>query len=191
MDAWDGAPLDRTYGDRPEEQNQEEERSRLEVRMSVKGPTRLDVSAGVLTRSAWGTPTSSKAGRRSTGETTGRETEAARGRGAANTGSRASETDGQATASGLADTGTGGESGRGARTGVTKSGRGVGGGRAVDGARDDLSSANDSQTESALLFRFDQRGICGTGGVLGLPLDAAEFFCVCKNEVHVLESGGG
>ena len=53
-----------------------------------------------------------------------------------------------------------------------------------------MSAANNGKTESALFFRFDECGcraarsrLCAFGG---LALYSAEFFCVCKDEVHVL-----
>jgi hypothetical protein len=49
-----------------------------------------------------------------------------------------------------------------------------------------VSTAHDCETESPLLFRFDQGSIRRSSSWLGLPLDAAEFFCVCEYEVHVL-----
>lgn len=136
---------------------------------------------GVLTRSTGGASTSSEAGSRGTWETSRGESKAAWGWWSTNTGCRASESDRQAAASGLADTRARGKSGSCAGSGSSKSGRGGGRRRTFNRARHDLSTAHDSQTEASLLFRFDQRGVCGTGSGLGFPLDATEFFCVCKN----------
>lgn len=187
----------KTYEDHPEEQSQageqirgdeqiqEEERSQLKRNRLVNDPVHFDYSWGELTRSTRGTPASSKSRGRGSGESkaTGR-----RGWGtdtgcwASESGCWASESDGQTTTSGFADARAGGERGG---TSTTKPSRGVGRGRAVHRARNDLGSTNDCQTESSLLFRVDQRGICGTGG-LGFPRDATELFCVCENKVHVL-----
>lgn len=49
-----------------------------------------------------------------------------------------------------------------------------------------MSTANDGQPQCPFFFGLDERRIGRTGGGLGFPLDATEFFCVCQNEVHVL-----
>ena len=136
---------------------------------------------GVLTGSARGASTPSEARRRSTREAARGESKASWGWRSTNTGRRASEADRQAAASGLADTRARGKSGSCARSSGAKSGRGVGRRRSFNRTRDNLSTAHDSQAEASLLFRFDQRGVCGTGSGLGFPLDATEFFCVGKN----------
>lgn len=52
-----------------------------------------------------------------------------------------------------------------------------------------MGSADYRKTKRSLLFRLDDRGIRGTGGLFGgFPLDATELFCVRKNEVHVLKN---
>ena len=51
-----------------------------------------------------------------------------------------------------------------------------------------MSTANDGQPQCPFFFGLDERRIGRTGGGLGFPLDATEFFCVCQNEVHVLET---
>lgn len=55
-----------------------------------------------------------------------------------------------------------------------------------------MCAANDRKTESSLLLGLDERDVCSTWGLLrGFPFDAAELFCVCQDEVHVLEKSVG
>ena len=114
-----------------------------------------------------------------------------------NTRRRAHQANGQSTSSRSANTGASSQSrGTGTRGNATGAGRaeprgGISRRRAVDGARDDVGAADYCQSQRALLFGFNERrvGGGGAGGLLGrFSLDAAEFFCVGEDEVHVLRA---
>lgn len=49
-----------------------------------------------------------------------------------------------------------------------------------------MGTAHNGKTERSLLFRFHERSVSRSSSRLGLPLDAAEFFCIGEDEVHVL-----
>lgn len=53
-----------------------------------------------------------------------------------------------------------------------------------------MGAANNGETERALFFRFDECGCGAAGSGLcafgGLALYSAEFFGICKDEIHVL-----
>ena len=154
--------MENTYEELLEGQIREEERIQLQnIIISLREWLQnIKVS---LTRSTRGSSTASEARRRSTRETTRRETsKSTRRRGATYTSSGTTKTNGQTPTSGFANTracgeGSGGASSTG--TGVTEARRGVGGRRTINGARDDLSAANDGQTESSLFLRLDERGV--------------------------------
>ena len=50
-----------------------------------------------------------------------------------------------------------------------------------------MGTANDRETKGSLFFRFHQRSSRGGSSRLGLPFNASEFFCIGKDEVHVLK----
>ena len=56
-----------------------------------------------------------------------------------------------------------------------------------------MGATDNGETESTFLFRFDERGCRaarrGLYAFSRLALYSAEFFCVCKDEVHVLRDG--
>lgn len=134
--------------------------------------------------------TSSESRRWTTRETTWGEPKATRGRRTSNTSSRTTQANRQTPTSRLANPRTSRERRSGGsrtrRTG-SQSRRRVGGGRTVDGTGDNVSTANDGQTQCPFFFGLDERSVGWTGGGLGFPLHATEFFCVCQNKVHVLE----
>ena len=49
-----------------------------------------------------------------------------------------------------------------------------------------MSTAHDGKTKGSLFFSFDERGAGRPGGGLRFALDTTEFFCVGKDEVHML-----
>lgn len=144
-----------------------------------------------LTRSSRGSSAASKSRRRCSRKTTRWETtEATRGRWwSANASNRASKANRKTSSSGLAYSWASSKSSScSCSAGHTCSkSRGWFGGRwAINGAGHDVGTAHNCETEGPLLFRFDQGSIRRSSSWLGLALDAAEFFCVCEYEVHVL-----
>ena len=115
-----------------------------------------------LTRPTRGSSTTSETRRWRTRETArGEASKGTRRRRATDTSSGTTKSNGQATTSGLADTRAGSESGSSTntRTGGAETRRRIGRRGTINGARNDLGTANDGETKSTLLLSFNQWGV--------------------------------